>query len=196
MWCIHYSGRILSTRTARYLTRSEWHPSLKMELLWLLALSWQLILLHLPGKIYPPPENVRPWNNAGLMLGQRRRRWPSINPTLVQGIVFAAKKHWFNVVIILGQRCRRWPSIKPKLVAVSCLLERYIVSILIHCWASIANVGPTLSQQCFVVLCLLRCTPSQQTRYIETIIFCCWPNVFDAGPTSRQHCFNVLCLLG
>ena len=24
--------------------------------------------------------------NAGLMLGQRRRRWPNIKPTLVQGL--------------------------------------------------------------------------------------------------------------
>ena len=30
------------------------------------------------------PENTIPWPNVELMLGQRRRRWPSMNPTLVE----------------------------------------------------------------------------------------------------------------
>ena len=32
--------------------------------------------------------NTTHWNNVGLMLGQRRRRWTSIKPTLFQFIVF------------------------------------------------------------------------------------------------------------
>ena len=28
------------------------------------------------------PENARLWASVGLMLGQRRRRWPNIKPTL------------------------------------------------------------------------------------------------------------------
>ena len=32
--------------------------------------------------------NARCWTDAGLMLGQRRRRWPSIKPTLFQHLAF------------------------------------------------------------------------------------------------------------
>ena len=32
--------------------------------------------------------NMRRWTNTGLMLAQRRRRWASINPELVQRLVF------------------------------------------------------------------------------------------------------------
>ena len=35
------------------------------------------------------PANTRRWNNDGLMLGQRRRRWPNIKSSLVQRLVFA-----------------------------------------------------------------------------------------------------------
>ena len=35
------------------------------------------------------PANTRHWTNVCLMLGQRRRRWANIKPTLVQRLVFA-----------------------------------------------------------------------------------------------------------
>ena len=35
------------------------------------------------------PSNRIHWANVGLMLGQRRRRWPNIKPALAQCIVFA-----------------------------------------------------------------------------------------------------------
>ena len=34
------------------------------------------------------PTNNRRSTSAGLMLGQRRRRWPSIEPALIQRLVF------------------------------------------------------------------------------------------------------------
>ena len=34
-------------------------------------------------------ENTRYWVNVGLLLGQRRRRWPNNKPTLTQCIMFA-----------------------------------------------------------------------------------------------------------
>ena len=33
------------------------------------------------------PAGTRRWTNVGLLLGQRRRRWANIKPTLVQGPV-------------------------------------------------------------------------------------------------------------
>ena len=35
-------------------------------------------------KIDDTTSNARRWTNVGLMLGKRRRRWPSIKPTLAQ----------------------------------------------------------------------------------------------------------------
>ena len=35
------------------------------------------------------PANTRRWGNVGFMLGQRRRRWANIKPTLAQRLVFA-----------------------------------------------------------------------------------------------------------
>ena len=43
---------------------------------------------------FPEPHTANPvstihWGNAGLVLGQRRRRWPNTSPALAQCIVFA-----------------------------------------------------------------------------------------------------------
>ena len=38
---------------------------------------------------YGYPGNTGPWSNVGLVLGQRRRRWPNFNPALDQCLVFA-----------------------------------------------------------------------------------------------------------
>ena len=34
-------------------------------------------------------EIMRLWGMVGLILGQRRRRWPNIKPTLTQSLMFA-----------------------------------------------------------------------------------------------------------
>ena len=47
------------------------------------------------------PANWRHWFNVDLMLGQRRIRWPSLKPTLVQCILFAGKR----IVTTLVQCC-------------------------------------------------------------------------------------------
>ena len=41
------------------------------------------------------------WTNAGLMLGQRRRRWPNIKTTLFQRLVFAG---------LWAKRTNLWPN--------------------------------------------------------------------------------------
>ena len=35
------------------------------------------------------PSKMRRWTNVGFMLGQRRRRWANIKPTLIQRLMFA-----------------------------------------------------------------------------------------------------------
>ena len=39
-------------------------------------------------------SHTKCWANAGLLLGQRRRRWPSNKPALVQRLVFARVQPW------------------------------------------------------------------------------------------------------
>ena len=56
------------------------------------------------------------------MLVHRLRRWPNINPTLLQYLVFA-KSVYTSKLDKLTQQLRRRPNIEPKLgVYVSCLL--------------------------------------------------------------------------
>ena len=52
----------------------------------------------------PYPANTRRWANAGLMLGQRRRLRPNINPTMVQHLVLTAMcagNEWLQSIILL-----------------------------------------------------------------------------------------------
>ena len=42
------------------------------------------------------PAHTTHRTNAGLMLGQRRRRWPNIKPTFVQCVVFI--REWSAVI--------------------------------------------------------------------------------------------------
>ena len=43
--------------------------------------------------------------NVGLMLGQRRRRWPNINPTLVECTVFAGIEIFVEYVMVTKPSC-------------------------------------------------------------------------------------------
>ena len=42
------------------------------------------------------PANRRRWHNAGLLLGQRRRRWANGEPALDQRLMFAGQR-WIPV---------------------------------------------------------------------------------------------------
>ena len=50
------------------------------------------------------PANTRRWPNVGLLVGQRRRRWPNGNPELGQGLVSQRQRRWANIDPALGQR--------------------------------------------------------------------------------------------
>ena len=45
-------------------------------------------------------ENTRHRTNAGLMLGNRLRRWPNIIPAMVGCLVFADSRHLFAISLI------------------------------------------------------------------------------------------------
>ena len=65
------------------------------------VVSTLLIILYYLGRSKTPakyrfhtPANTTLLTNAGLMLGQRRRRWANINPALVQRLVFTGTRLW------------------------------------------------------------------------------------------------------
>ena len=60
-------------------TSYKWYT----DVLCLLGLHTKWVCHHWPGNM------GRCWTSAGLMSGQRRRRWSNIRPTLVQRLVFA-----------------------------------------------------------------------------------------------------------
>ena len=49
-------------------------------------------------------ENKRYWPNAGLILGQRRRRWPNIKPALGVRLVFVEKTASLCVIVKSSDR--------------------------------------------------------------------------------------------
>ena len=51
--------------------------------------SWSVMFIMISSVNRPTPANTTHWNNVGLMLGHRLRRWPNIKPTLFQCVVFA-----------------------------------------------------------------------------------------------------------
>ena len=61
------------------------------------------------------PANTRRSPNAGLMLGQRHRRWPNIKPALgcSRGLLSipANYRDWLSAGLMLGQHRRRWYNI-------------------------------------------------------------------------------------
>ena len=62
--------------------------------------------------------STRHWSNAVLMLGQRLRRWPNIEPTLDKCTMFERKSscpanasHLYDIYAMSAQRLRRWSNI-------------------------------------------------------------------------------------
>ena len=112
------------------------------------------------------PANSRRWTNAGLMyaglmLGQRRQRWPNIKPALVQRLVFAGiimytgvlsqqTRRWPDAGLMLTQRRRRPPSttLAQHWVNVSCLMGSHQAS-----YYYIHGMGQqhTMSSQCVIL---------------------------------------------
>ena len=77
------------------------------------------------------PANTTRWNNDLLMLTQRLRRWSNIRTSLFQRVVFAG---------ITTSTTKK---------------TRYNEPMLVYCWASFVDAGPTISQHWFIVSCLL-----------------------------------------
>ena len=101
----------------------------------------------------PPGESTvynivhRRWTNVDLMLGRRRRRWPSIRSTLSRHLVF---DEWFTVqqdmkLIIDLSRTRTQVLPSPQ-------QTRDAASISVEYWATVADCGPVLSKCWFSVV--------------------------------------------
>ena len=85
------------------------------------------------------PASTRHWTNAGLMLGQRHRRWANSSPALVQCLVFAGTALSQAVTHSGEGPKQRWD----------------IEHVLVQCWPIVGDAGPTLQQHKGKVTCLL-----------------------------------------
>ena len=54
------------------------------------------------------PANTRRWTNVGLMLGQSRRRWANIKPTLVQRPSGTVSRCWAWILKRMTQILAMW----------------------------------------------------------------------------------------
>ena len=81
------------------------------------------------------PGNTCRWTNAGLILGQRRRRWANVDPALVQRLVFTVMDLGPALIQAPSQPARC--SAKPK----SGLLP------LILCWRNVGTTSQTRARR-------------------------------------------------
>ena len=91
------------------------------------------------------PASTRRWSNAGLMLGQRRRRWLNIKAPLVQRLVFARLTQCSANVTHIG------PALAQRLPQVFRCVRRGIVAqvhgrLIDSCWSSLVYISRTPSQ--------------------------------------------------
>ena len=57
---------------------------------------------------------------------------------------------------------------------------------LVHCWDSVADGGPTLNQHCFNVSCAGCFLSEHDTFHIHLMLFQCWTTVCNAAPIVGQ----------
>ena len=150
------------------------------------------------------------------MLGQRRRRWdnivptlagrfrvcdgPAFGPTLAQGFCLLMPAlpggcgQRTDVVLLLGRRPKRWPSSEAAFAGGSALdificgarRTRHVESILVWRWSSVVDGELTLGQRWFGVACLLGSSCIAHR-----------PNINLINPVAAAgHCAGVVLMLG
>ena len=107
------------------------------------------------------PANMIHWAIAGSMLGQRRRRWTSIETTMAQRYMLAGfwglpDQLWWHIVeSMLANRLRRWPSIIPTLGRRPVLRgvsdQHWMLT---QCWVGFGKPSTTLGQHLLRVSCI------------------------------------------
>ena len=119
-------------------------------------------------------------NNVGVMLGQRRRRWTNIRPTLSQCVVFAGIDWWPHVSMTASYSV--WPSILYSHSALRVYVNlqphhHYIVNFLCFIWKHRKNVQMVLVTQhhnvILVSICMcqfLACAYYSATQYCSITI--------------------------
>ena len=123
------------------------------------------------------PADTIHWINVGLTLVQRRRRWTSVNPTLIQRLVSAG--YAFCSAKAQTQQTRYETMTKMS----------------IQCWASVVDDDPALNQHRVIVSCLLG--RLQQLLTIQILHFrfagqCAWriQNELDYGALKCTRTSN------
>ena len=84
------------------------------------------------------------------MLPQRCRRWANIIPALGQRLVFDRMYH--------RKRWREMNGDRLTTAQTETQQTRSVKPVLVWCWASVADGGPTIAQHRVNVLCLTACT--------------------------------------
>ena len=94
-------------------------PTQRDLVVWQSLLVWCLLWCHQTCSMSPHSQPTKQETNVGLMLGQRRRRWVNINPTLVQCLMFAGSQHTLLVQCCLNRGsasatlAHHWDNVDP-----------------------------------------------------------------------------------
>ena len=138
------------------------------------------------------------WKNTeshvDLMLLHRLPPRPIIAPTMAQRPLFAddcSVKHSIKLAML----CHRLP-LAHYCLTVACLMDdvvqtRNIDSMLVSCWASVCDVGPTFDHHRVNVLLYAGWDCDTDVPSKHETFGRCWSSVADGGPTSNRHPLSV-----
>ena len=107
--------------------------------------------------------NAIHWTDAGLMLGQRRRRWTNVKPTLVPCMVLTGMSALLKCHVVYSD--------------IIITHSQYVGSMLAQCWAIIAHDGPALGGYRVDVLCLFGYSVITLTSLLYTLCVVCHPSL-------------------
>ena len=124
------------------------------------------------------PANRKLWPNVGSMLGQRRRRWLNIEPTLGQCLIFVGK--WRD-----GKLGQCWPNVKS--AGPSSNQAFYLM------WAALASIIST-SKHDTLIQCWL--TLGQRRRRWTSFSLALYQRVVFAGRASSISISDYLVDVG
>ena len=111
--------------------------------------GWPILFMYVEWWVIP--ANTKRWLNAGLALAHHLQRWANIEPTWVRRLMWLLGYiwEWFHP---------RWRQITCSLIWLSPRDSCHpgsIGPIMLWCWSSVCDAGPTSQQHCINVPCFV-----------------------------------------
>ena len=149
--------------------------------------GWPILFMYVGWWVIP--ANTKRWLNAGLALAHRLQRRANIEPTWVRRLMWSLGYiwEWFHP---------RWRQITCSLIWLSPRDSCHpgsIGPIMLWCWSSVCDAGPTSQQHCINIPCFVETAGVWPPPPVIPMFFKCCTIAHDAGPTVKQSLSRVIC---